>query len=827
MLAAQSIHSVRIMARGLQQSWNILIVVVLGTLNCGHKSSDRHYTAEQKDQNCTLPGVFSIVSVMTAPTEISRSNPVANKFDNPRVSGPSKAAAGIPGVMHAMAHAVPNKGVGTLLTLNKHGGIDCPGCAWPEPPQSELGIVEFCENGAKAIAQETTGTRVTREFFANTTIQQMREMTDYELDQLGRLQEPMLYDRSRGDEKYHPITWDEAFKLISEQLHKTEPSRAHWYTSGTAVNESAYVLGLLGRRHGSNNLPDCANMCHDSTGVALAKTVGVGKGSVTMQDFHNADLIISVGQNPGTNHPRALSAFHTQKSNGGKMIAINPMPEVGLMKFKEPQSVKGVLNIPEKLADEYVQVRLDGDRALFQQINRELIRRDALDHKFLDQFCSNVDETIAHLESLDDAQLERASNVPMSQVRKIVDYVEKAETIVLAWTLGVTQHKNAVDTIQEMVNFLLLTGNYGKPGAGSAPFRGHSNVQGDRTMGISEKMPEWFLSNLEKEFGFDVPRDHGRGSVETAMALRDGESDFFLSLGGNFVRAVSDTTAVEDGMSNNQLTAHMLTKLNATCAWPGEKGLILPVRSRSDYDPQKSGPQMTSVEASDSKVSGSRPKRKANMDLDLKSEVDIICSIGRETFGDAFWQPMIDDYGVIRDHIANTIPGFENYNERLERPGGFMLPHAARERIFNTSDGKAQLTINETNAIELEDHQLLLSTVRSHDQYNTISYGLNDRYRGVRGGRRVLFINKVDLQKRGLKDGDLVDVVSVYESGERRAENFRLVEYDHARDCVSGYFPELNNLVPLEEFAHGSETPVSKSLVVHLEPLGRNAHDEK
>ncbi|MHA2788066.1 FdhF/YdeP family oxidoreductase [Corynebacterium sp. S7] len=764
---------------------------------------------------------------MSTPTEISRSNPVANRFDNPRIGHRTTAAAGLEGVYHAMAHAVPAHAVMPLLTLNKHGGVDCPGCAWPEPPQGELGIVEFCENGAKAIAQETTPKRVSREFFASTPIEKLREMTDYELDQLGRLQEPMFYDRSSGTETYRPISWSEAFSMIAEQLKNTDPDRAHFYTSGTAVNESAYAIGLLGRRMGTNNLPDCANMCHDSTGIALANMVGVGKGTGTMQDLHNTDLIISVGQNPGTNHPRSLTAFHKQKVNGGKMIAINPMPETGLMKFKEPQSVKGALNIPNKLADEYVQVRLDGDRALFQQINRELIRRDLLDHTFLDTFCSNVDETISYLNSLDDAALERGSGIKQAQVKTIVDYVEKAETITLCWTLGVTQHKNAVNTIQEMMNFLLLTGNIGKPGAGSFPFRGHSNVQGDRTMGISEKMPEWFLSNLEKEFGFDVPREHGRSSVETAMALRDGKSDFFLSLGGNYVRAISDTTAVEDGMSKNQMTVHLLTKLNATCAWPGDKGLILPVRSRTDYDPQKSGPQMTSVEASDSKVSGSRPKRKANKDLDLKSEVDIICSIGRETFGDDFWQPMIDDYGVIRDHIANTIPGFENYNERLKRPGGFMLPHAARERIFNTSDGKAQLTINPTNTIELRDDQLLLSTVRGHDQYNTISYGLDDRYRGVRGGRRVLFINKADLVKRGLKDGDLVDVVSVYKSGERRAKNFRLVEYDHAVDCVTGYFPELNILVPLEEHAHGSETPVSKSLVVHLEPLGVNANDRK
>lgn len=751
--------------------------------------------------------------------EVSRSNPVANQPDHPKVGNRVTAAAGIGGVMHAMQHAVPNRALLPLLTMNKDAGVDCPGCAWPEPPQGELGIVEFCENGAKAIAQETTPHRVSREFFATTPVEKMREMTDYELDQLGRIQEPMFYDRSEGTGTYRPISWDEAFRMIAEQLKQTEPDRAYFYTSGTAVNESAFTMGVLGRRMGTNNLPDCANMCHDSTGVALGKVIGVGKGSITMQDLYDTDLFISVGQNPGTNHPRALSAFHKQKENGGKIIAINPMPETGLMKFKEPQSVKGALNIANKLADEYVQVRLDGDRALFQQINREVIRRDLLDHTFLDTFCSGVEETIEHLQSLDPAELEYASGISQSEVNKIVDYVEKADTIVLGWTLGVTQHKNAVNTIQEMMNFLLLTGNIGKPGAGAAPFRGHSNVQGDRTMGIFEKMPEWFLANLENEFGFDVPRKHGKSSVGTAMALRDGEADFFISLGGNYIRAISDTTAVEDGMSKTKMSVHMLTKLNGTCAWPGEKGLILPVRSRTDYDPQASGPQMTSVEASDSKVSSSKPRRKANMDLDLKSEVDIICSIGRETFGDDFWQPMIDNYDVIRDHIEAVIPGFENYNERLRRPGGFYLPHGARERVFNTSDGKAQLTVNETNPIRLKDGELLLSTVRSHDQYNTISYGLDDRYRGIRGGRRVLFINKADLRKRGLHDGQLVDVISEYDGQIRRAENFRLVEYDHAVDCVSGYFPELNILVPLEQRAHGSETPVSKSLVVRLEPV--------
>lgn len=757
------------------------------------------------------------------PTLVSRANSKANAFDNPRIGRRVTAAAGAGGVRHAMQHAIPAHGLLPLINLNKHGGVDCPGCAWPEPPQGEIGVVEFCENGAKAIAQETTAKRVSREFFAKTTVQQMRQMTDYELDQLGRLQEPMLYDRSTGDDKYHPISWQRAFEIIAEELKATTPDRSVFYTSGTAVNESAFSFGVLGRRAGTNNLPDCANMCHDSTGAALAKVVGVGKGSATMTDLHTTDLLISVGQNPGTNHPRALGSFEKLKKNGGSIVAINPLPETGLMRFSDPQSPAGMLGFSQQLADQYVQVRLDGDRALFQQINREVIRRDLIDHAFVDQFCSGAEETIAHLQSLDPVMLEKGSGIGQAEVEQIVDRIEKAENIIVAWTLGVTQHKNAVATIQEMMNFLLLTGNIGKPGAGSFPFRGHSNVQGDRTMGIWEKMPEWFLANLEKEFGFPVPREHGYSSVHAAEALRDGKVDVFISLGGNYIRAMSDTTACEDGMARTQLSAHMLTKLNNTCAWPGQRGLILPVRARTDRDMQASGPQKVSVEASDSKVSASFPTRTANEDLDLKSEVEVICTIGRVTFGDDFWQPMIDDYGVIRNHIEKVIPGFENYNRRLERPGGFMLPHAARERIFNTSNGKAQLTINQTDVIDLEPHQLLLSTVRAHDQYNTISYGLDDRYRGVRGGRRVIFISRHDLAKRNLADGDIVDVVSVYDGEERRAPNFRLVEYDTARDCITGYFPELNILVPLSQRADGSYTPVSKSLVVHLEPTGHKA----
>lgn len=762
---------------------------------------------------------------MTTPPEISSVNPLANKFDHPDVGRRVKSAAGVPGVLHAMEHAVPNRGVLPLLTMNKPGGFDCPGCAWPEPAPHELSIAEFCENGAKAVAEETTPERATAEFWAEHSIFDLREKTDHWLGKQGRITQPMFYDRSSGDEHYRPISWEDAIALIASTLKRIEPDEAVFYTSGRTPNEPAYMFQLLARRLGTNNLPDCGNMCHESTGSALGETLGLGKASVVIEDFHNTDLLISVGQNPGTNHPRALSAFKKLKENGGKILTLNPLPETGLMKFRDPQTVKGALSISEDLTDEYLQVRLDGDRAFFQALNKELIRRDALDHTFLEKFCSGVEETIAHLNSLDDETLLRGCGLTARDIQKAADMVEAADTVVVSWTLGVTQHKNAVYTIREMVNFLLLTGNIGKPGAGTAPLRGHSNVQGDRTMGIWEKMPESFLQAIEDEFGFDVPREDGWDTVDSLRAMRDGKTKFFMSLGGNLVRVASDTSVLEKGMQSNELTVHVSTKPNGSHAWPGEKSLILPVRARTDRDVQKTGLQTVTVEDSAGAIHGSTGKRFANRDLDLKSECDVIGSIGRETFGDDFWQPMIDDYDVIRNHIEATIPGFHDFNRRIQNPGGFLLPNGPRERVFNTSDGKAQLTVNETNVIELPEGYLLMNTVRSHDQYNSTIYGLDDRYRGVRGGRRVVFVNPEDCRARGLRDGDLVDIVSVFDDGERRAPNFRVVEYDTARDCVTTYFPEANVLVPLDSVAEKSNTPVSKSVLVRLEPLGIHADD--
>lgn len=754
---------------------------------------------------------------------VSRVSKEATRFDGPRIGKRSKAAAGVGGVVHAMQHVLPARGLLPLITMNKPGGVDCPGCAWPEPNQQDLGIVEFCENGAKAIAEETTPDRATPEFWAKHTVTELRNKTDHWLGKQGRITEPLLYDRSNGDDHYRPITWERAFSLIAEQLKKTDPTRAVFYTSGRASNEAAYSFQLLARRLGSNNLPDCGNLCHESTALALKEVAGLGKASVTMKDMETTELFISVGQNPGTNHPRSLTTLKKMKENGGKMVVLNPMPETGLMAFKEPQSPVGMFK-PEQLADEYLQVRLDGDRAFFQQLNKELIRRDSIDHVFIERFTSGFDEVKEHLLNLDDAELERGSGISASQVAKVADMVETAKTAIVAWTLGVTQHRESVNTIREMMNFLFLTGNIGKPGAGSSPFRGHSNVQGNRTVGIWEKMPDPYLQAIEDYFGFPVPREHGLDTVDALRQMRDGDNQFFMSLGGNLVRVASDTTACERAMSQQEMTVHLSTKPNGSHAYPGEKSLILPVRARTDVDEQASGPQKITVENSAGDVSASQGHRTANKDLNLKSEVDIICSVGRETFGDDFWQRMIDDYGVIRDAIEGTIPGFDCYNERIEKPGGFYLPNGPRERVFNTVTGKAMLTVNETNVLQVPEGHLLLSTVRSHDQFNSTIYGLDDRYRGVHGGRRVVFMHRDDIAALGLVNGSMVDIVSVWEDGERRAPNFRVVEYDHARGCCAVYLPEGNVLVPLDSAAKRSNTPVFKSVVVRLESLGRVAN---
>lgn len=744
-------------------------------------------------------------------------NEEANAFDNPEVSKRKRFAAGLGGVLHAMDYAVRERGLLPLMTLNKPGGVDCPGCAWPDPAPGEGGIVEFCENGAKAVAEETTNRRCTPEFFARHSIEDLKAETDYWLGRQGRLTTPMLH--TPGETHYRPISWERAFDMIAEHLQEIDPNEAVFYTSGRTSNEAAYMYGLMARRMGTNNLPDCSNMCHESSGAALGSTLGIGKGTVTLHDIHNAGLIIVVGQNPGTNHPRMLAALEKQKENGGKIVAINPLPEAGLLNFKNPQKPSGMLGSGTHLADDYLRIRANGDLAFFQALNRELIERDALDHEFLAEYCTGVDETIEHLKQVDLNLVQQATGLRPEAVTHVADLVEEAKDkgVIVCWAMGLTQHKNSVPTLKEVVNFLLLTGNMGKPGAGACPVRGHSNVQGDRTVGIWERPPEAFLARIDKEFGFTCPREHGVNVVESIRAMRDDKVKFFMAMGGNFVRATPDTLLTEQAFSKVDMIVHVSTKLNGSHLHPGAKAtLILPTLARTDEDMQKAGRQSVTVEDSMGMVHASTGRRTANPGL--YSEPAIIGEIADRAFGDDFWRPMIDDYAVIRKHIENTIPGFEDYNERIKDPGGFALPNGPRVRKFGTPDGKAHLTPNKLEVLECPEGHLILQTLRSHDQYNTTIYGLNDRYRGIHDGRRVIFVNPEDCVDLGVKDGDLVDLISVWDDGERRAPNFRVVEYDTARHCAAAYFPETNVLIPLDSTAETSDTPTSKSVIVRLEP---------
>lgn len=738
----------------------------------------------------------------------------ATAYDDPRVGPRQRAAAGFGGIHHAMDFAIRDRALLPLITLNKPGGVDCPGCAWPDPKPGEEGIVEFCENGAKAVAEETTARRCTPEFFAEHSIAELREFTDYELGRAGRLTTPMRL--APGDTHYRPISYEQAYDEIAAHLGAIKPEEAVFYTSGRTSNEAAFMYQLLARRLGTNNLPDCSNMCHESSGAALGTTIGIGKGTVTLEDIHRAGLIIIVGQNPGTNHPRMLAALEKQKAAGGRIVALNPLPEAGLKNFKNPQTIRGMLRGGTDLADEYMRIRVNGDLAFFQALSRELIRRDALDTDFLATYCTGTEAAIEHLLALSDDDVRAATGLRPEAISRVADLVQEADGVIVCWAMGLTQHKNSVPTIREIVNFLLLTGNMGKPGAGACPVRGHSNVQGDRTVGIWEKPPEHFLAALDREFGFAAPRKHGYDTVEAIRAMRDGAVRFFMAMGGNFVRATPDTAVTEAAMARVDLTVHVSTKLNGSHLHPGATSIILPTLGRTDEDRQAGRIQSVSVEDSMGMVHASTGRRTAHRGL--HSEPRIVAEIGHRAFGEAYWRAMADDYRVVRRHIEATVPGFERYEERIAAPGGFALPNGPRERRFETSDGKAHLSVNELEVLQCPPGHLILQTVRSHDQYNTTIYGLDDRYRGISGGRRVVFVNPADCAELGVADGDIVDLISVAPDGERRAPNFRVVAYDTARQCAAAYFPETNVLVPLDSTAETSNTPTSKSIIIRLEP---------
>lgn len=752
--------------------------------------------------------------------------------------GPRKhVAAGVPAVVASMRHAQaqlgPKRTAKTLLKLNQPDGFDCPGCAWPDPGQTTH--FEFCENGAKAIAEEATVRRIDAEFFARHPVDDLATRTDFWLGQQGRLTEPMY--RPAGEQHYRPISWDDAFGTVADALAVSgDPDRAVFYTSGRTSNEAAFLYQLLVRKLGTNNLPDCSNMCHESSGVALTQTIGVGKGSVTLDDVHEADLLLIVGQNPGTNHPRMLSALEQAKRNGAAIVAINPMPEAGLIRFKNPQHARGVVGTGTALADEYLQVKLGADLALFQLFNRRLVELDdergggVLDRPFLDERGDGVDELLEHLRGVDADALLAATGLAADEVERVARLLAERKRIIVCWAMGITQHRQAVPTIREMVNTLLLRGSIGKAGAGVCPVRGHSNVQGDRTMGIYEKPSDDFLDALGGAFGFEPPREHGYDTVDAIHAMVRGDVDVFVAMGGNFLAATPDTDVTAAAMRSTKLTVQVSTKLNRSHVVGGEASLILPCLGRTEIDRTGGRVQRVTVEDSMSMVHASVGRLEPASPL-LRSEVAIVCGLAERILGPADgidWSALAADYSRIRDRIEAVVPGFTDFNRRIDHPGGFVLPHPPRDgQRFPTATGKARLTCNAFAGDDVPSGRLVLQTLRSHDQFNTTIYGLDDRYRGIKNGRRVVFVHADDLADLAridgpgggrFADGDVVDVVSEAADGtERRAEAFRLVAYDVARGTCAAYFPEANVLVPLSAVAEESNTPASKAVIVRFE----------
>jgi molybdopterin-dependent oxidoreductase alpha subunit len=751
--------------------------------------------------------------------------------DDIEVSKPKTWSAGVPGITHSMVPAFTQMGVSrslrTLSAMNQKNGFDCMSCAWPDADHRTA--VAFCENGAKALTWEATPLTVPSSFWAEHPIGDLLTKSGYWLGMQGRLIEPVY--KPAGKDHYQPVSWDDAFSIIARKLKGLDsPDQAAFYTSGRTANETAFIYQLFVRAFGTNNLPDCSNMCHESTGYAMGQTIGVGKSTVSYGDFAKTDLIIIMGQNPGSNHPRMLNALEEAKEAGADIVAVNPLLEAGLMRYKNPQRVKGILGKGTGLADQYLQIRIGGDMALMQAVSKRVLDAEAakpgtvLDHQFLEEHCQGLEELRAHLAHLDERAVLEATGLRVEEIDELTARYLKADKVIITWAMGLTQHKKAVPTIKEIVNLLLLRGNIGKPGAGASPIRGHSNVQGDRTMGIWERMPPAFLDALENEFGFNPPREAGVDSVAAIRGMRDGDIKVWIALGGNLVAAMSDTAVAEAALANTEMTVQISTKLNRSHAVVGDEALILPTMGRSEIDMQAGGPQFVSVEDSVCAVHPSRG-RVDPVSPNLLSEVSIVTRLARSVLGDKVavdWAGFERNYDLIREHISRVVKGCAGYNQLIRRDGGFILPHGPRDtRTFPTPTGKAMLTVNELEHIACPPGRLLLQSMRSHDQFNTTIYSLNDRYRGIKKGRHVIFVNPADLAELGVADGELVDVHSEFmDNVDRVVRSFRVVSYPTARGCAAAYYPEANPLVPLESVAEGSNTPASKSVVVRLERCG-------
>lgn len=737
------------------------------------------------------------------------------------------ASAGIGAVVSAAKKIFEEagffRGIKALSSLNKTDGYDCPGCAWPDPDDERNSIAEYCENGARAAAEEATLKKLDDNFFRQNSVKQLSMLSDYEIGKKGRIAVPVIL--SKNENHYREISWNEAFKKIAVELNNlSSPDEAVFYTSGRTSNEAAFLYQLFVREFGTNNLPDCSNMCHESSGVALNESLGTGKGSVKLEDVYQAEVIIILGQNPGTNHPRMLTALQKAKLNGAKIISINPLPEAGLMAFNNPQKVKGILGISDSLTDIFLQIKINGDMPLLQAIEIMLFDEEKknpgkiFDQEFIKNKTEGFETLTEYLKSKNITELLNASGADAEKVKLAVDIIKDKKRIIACWAMGLTQHKNAVDTIKEIVNLLLLKGSIGKPGSGTFPVRGHSNVQGDRTMGIYESPSKEFLKRIEESFKFVPPQNSGYDVVESIKAIHSEKVKVFFAMGGNFLSATPDTNYTAAALRKCRLTVHVSTKLNRSHLVHGEEAMILPCLSRSDLDVINGEEQFVTCENSTGVVQSSKGKLKPVSEMML-SEPVIVCRLAKAVLGKKSkigWDKYMLHYDNIRNDIERTIDGFENYNERVRKPGGFYLPNCNREGKFDTDCSKAKFNISDFEIPKLEEDDLIMMTIRSHDQFNTTIYGLNDRYRGVYNERRIIFMNKKDMTKRNLRSKDVVDLYNHTDGKERIARKFLVIEYSIPERCAATYFPEANVLVPVTSVASKSNTPVSKSVIIKI-----------
>ncbi len=742
---------------------------------------------------------------------------------------PATNAAGIGGLKatttHALKYIKPEHILKITQNINQKGGFDCPGCAWPDPDDDRSVIGEYCENGIKAMAEEMQKEQIDANFFKTHSVDGLAALPDFEIGKSGRLTQPMYLPE--GATHYQPISWEAAFKKVATHLNAlTHPDEAAFYTSGRTTNEAAFLYQLFVRAFGTSNLPDCSNMCHEASGKALTETLGIGKGSVTLEDLYKAELVIVVGQNPATNHPRMLSALEKTKANGGKIISINPLPEAGLMRFTDPKSPIKLIKGGTALTDVFVPVTINGDVAFFKALLLKLLEKEereggVFDTNFIKTHTSGLVEFLADLKTYDFETCLKASGVSKTIFNAVFELVLTKQKLIICWAMGLTQHQNAVDNIRELVNLLLLKGSIGKEGAGTCPVRGHSNVQGDRTVGIWEAAPQAFLDKIEKKYGFKPSKKHGYSVIESIKAMYENKVKVFFGLGGNFISAVPDTMYSAEALSNCNLTVHVSTKLNRSHLVTGKEALILPCLGRAEKDYQKTGVQTQSVENSMGVVSSTKGILEP-CSTHLLSEVAVVCGVAHATLQGRTqidWLGYQEDYSKVRDAIEEVVAGFTNYNTKLEQPSGFYLPNGARVRQFKTKTGKANFTINKLPDWTLHNDELVMMTIRSHDQFNTTIYGLDDRYRGIFNGRRVIFMNADDIKARQLKPEQIVNLKSEFNGVVREAKHFKIVPYPIPKNCCATYFPETNVLVPLDSFAHTAKTPASKSVKITVHPV--------